>query len=98
VHKASRSPSACSFRLVTFKASPETDNMNNVNEKPTSAMEVETYHAESGYDEKSGLDRAGAIDAENIEHNMGVLESIKAYPAASWWAFVMSCTIVRFLP
>ena len=43
--------------------------MNNINEKPTSAMEIETHNAESGYgyDEKGGLDRAGAIDAENIE-------------------------------
>ena len=45
-------------------------------------------------DEKVNYDRAGAIDAENVEHNMGVLEAVRAYPAASWWAFVMSCTIV----
>lgn len=74
--------------------------MNNVNEKPVSAMEIENHHVESGYgvDEKGSLDRAGAIDAENLEHNMTVWQSVKAYPAASWWAFVMSCTIVRFLP
>ena len=91
-------PPACPSCLVTSKASPQTDNMSNLNEKPLPAMEVETHHAESGYDvdEKGGLDRAGAIDAENLEHSMGVWESIKAYPAASWWAFVMSCTIVRF--
>lgn len=93
-------PSACSFRLVSLKASPETANMNNINEKPTSAMEIETHNAESGYgyDEKGGVDRAGAIDAENLEHSMTVLQAIKAYPAASWWAFVMSSTIVRRLP
>ena len=45
--------------------------------------------------EKVNYDRAGAIDAENAEHIMGVLEAVRAYPAASWWAFVMSCTIVR---
>ena len=74
--------------------------MNDINEKPTSAMEIETHHAESGYgvDEKGGLDRAGAIDAENLEHNMTVWQAVKAYPAASFWAFVMSCTIVRCLP
>lgn len=45
--------------------------------------------------EKADLyNRAGAIDAENLEHNMGVLEAVRAYPAASWWAVVMSCTIV----
>ncbi|KAL2030090.1 hypothetical protein VTO58DRAFT_109283 [Aureobasidium pullulans] len=70
--------------------------MNNINEKPTSAMEIETHNAESGYgyDEKGGVDRAGAIDAENLEHSMTVLQAIKAYPAASWWAFVMSSTII----
>lgn len=73
--------------------------MNDVDEKPTSAMKIETHHAESGYgvDEKGGLDRAGAIDAEKLEHDMTVWQSVKAYPAASWWAFVMSCTIVRCL-
>jgi len=41
-----------------------------------------------------GYDRAGAIEAENAEHNMGVWEAVKAYPMASTWAFIMSCTIV----
>ncbi len=64
-------------------------------EKQTSASEVE---AQPGpvYDagEKVDYDRSGAMDAEEIEHNMTVLQAVKAYPAASWWAFVMSCTIV----
>tara|TARA_R110002060_G_scaffold62146_2_gene71575 strand:+ start:1187 stop:1750 length:564 start_codon:yes stop_codon:yes gene_type:complete len=38
--------------------------------------------------------KADAIEAENTEHNMGVLEAVRAYPMASFWAFVMSCTIV----
>lgn len=38
--------------------------------------------------------KADAIEAENAEHNMGVLEAVRAYPMASFWAFVMSCTIV----
>lgn len=48
------------------------------------------------YDEKSGVNafKAGAIEAENAEHNMTVLEAVRAYPMASFWAFVMSCTIV----
>jgi hypothetical protein len=35
------------------------------------------------------------IEAENVEHDMGVLDAVKAYPMAATWAFVMSCTIVR---
>ncbi|KAF2225218.1 putative maltose permease MAL31 [Elsinoe ampelina] len=37
---------------------------------------------------------AGAIDGEAFEHNMTVLEAVKMYPMASFWAFVMSCTII----
>ncbi|KAL1581824.1 hypothetical protein WHR41_09371 [Cladosporium halotolerans] len=36
--------------------------------------------------------KANAIEAENAEHNMTVIEAVKAYPMASFWAFVMSCT------
>lgn len=73
---------------------------NDITEKPTSAMEVEAQKGEPIYDaaEKELYDRTGAIDAENIEHKMTVMEAVKAYPAASWWAFVMSCTIVSSLP
>jgi len=42
--------------------------------------------------------KADAIDAENEEHNMTVLQAVRAYPMASFWAFVMSCTIVRGAP
>lgn len=56
-------------------------------------------HATSEHDvypEKSAAEyKAGAIEAENIEHNMGVMEAVKAYPMASFWAFVMSTCIVR---
>ncbi|KAG0647435.1 Maltose transport MAL61 [Hyphodiscus hymeniophilus] len=38
--------------------------------------------------------KADAIEAENTEHNMGVLEAVRAYPMASFWAFVMSFTII----
>lgn len=38
--------------------------------------------------------KADAIEAENAEHNMTVMQAVKAYPMASFWAFVMSCTIV----
>jgi len=76
--------------------------MNNLIEKPTSDA-VEAQPSSTGgpiYDdgEKVDYNRSGAIDAENIEHNMTVLEAVKAYPAASWWAFVMSATIVSSCP
>jgi SP family general alpha glucoside:H+ symporter-like MFS transporter len=78
--------------------------MNNVTtEKPTSASEIEAQPASTGgavydVDEKVDYDRTGAIDAEKIEHDMTVLQAVKAYPAASWWAFVMSATIVSSCP
>lgn len=62
-----------------------------------SASEVEAQPTSTGiYDvnEKVDYDRTGAIDAEKTEHDMTVVQAVKAYPAASWWAFVMSCTIV----
>ncbi|KFZ01804.1 hypothetical protein V500_00613 [Pseudogymnoascus sp. VKM F-4518 (FW-2643)] len=74
--------------------------MNNViTEKPTSASEVEAQPTSTGrpvydVDEKGDYNRTGAIDAEKIEHDMTVLQALKAYPAASWWAFVMSATII----
>jgi MFS transporter, SP family, general alpha glucoside:H+ symporter len=47
-------------------------------------------------DEKAKITdyKADAIFAENQENQMGVLEAVKAYPMASLWAFIMSCTIV----
>ena len=62
--------------------------------------EVEALPASTGgpvynVDEKVDYNRTGAIDAEQVEFNMTVLQAVKAYPGASWWAFVMSCTIVR---
>jgi SP family general alpha glucoside:H+ symporter-like MFS transporter len=77
--------------------------MNNViTEKPTSA-EIEAQPTSMGgpvydVDEKGDYSRTGAIDAEKIEHDMTVLQAVKAYPAASWWAFVMSATIVSSCP
>ncbi|KAH8680404.1 alpha-glucosides permease MPH2/3 [Ilyonectria robusta] len=38
--------------------------------------------------------KADAMEAEDAEHRMGVLEAVRAYPMASFWAFVMSCTII----
>lgn len=39
--------------------------------------------------------RLDAIEAENQEHSMTVMEAVRAYPMACFWAFVMSSTIVR---
>lgn len=62
-------------------------------EKAYPALEVEEPVA---YARKASVAdfRADAILAENAEHNMTVMQAIKAYPMASFWAFVMSCTIV----
>ena len=82
----------------------EISNMSNdVKEHHNSELEVEAQPTSKGgpvYDvgEKVSYDRSGAIDAEKIEHDMTVLQAVKAYPAASWWAFVMSCTIVSARP
>jgi SP family general alpha glucoside:H+ symporter-like MFS transporter len=72
---------------------------NDITEKPIPSSEVEAHPASTGGpvyddDQKVEYNRRGAIDAEKIEHDMTVLQAVKAYPAASWWAFVMSCTIV----
>lgn len=78
--------------------------MNNINtEKPNSSSEVEVQPSSTGgpvydVDEKVDYNRTGAIDAEKIEHDMTVLQAVKAYPSASWWALVMSCTIVSSCP
>jgi hypothetical protein len=60
-----------------------------------------TTSAEHVYDvtEKSVYNKAGAIEAENVEHNLTLIETVKAYPMATFWAFVMSFTIVSaFIP
>ena len=41
--------------------------------------------------------KADAIEAENAEHDMSVMDAVRAYPMASFWAFVMSSTIVSVL-
>lgn len=69
------------------------------------AQEIEAEGAFSQIDHAYDLDekahvadyKADAVEAENAEHNMGVLEAVRAYPMASFWAFVMSFTIVSCL-
>ncbi len=57
-------------------------------------------HAEHAEKPDSLGFKAAAIEAENLEHNMTVMQAVRAYPMASFWAFIMSFTIVRcfFLP
>lgn len=67
------------------------------------AKDIQVEKAIEHVDDSHNLDAAAkaaeykmaAIEAENAEHDMGVLEAVKAYPMAATWAFVMSCTIVR---
>lgn len=57
----------------------------------------ETIHVERADDEvKADMTqfKADAVEAENAEYSMTVLEAVKAYPMACFWAFVMSFTIV----
>ena len=56
-------------------------------------MFTEMEQAESNAIGKADF-RADAIEAENVEHAMTVMEAVKAYPMACFWAFVMSSTIV----
>lgn len=57
----------------------------------------ETQKNNSIYAEKAEIQdyKADAIEAENIEHNQTVLQAVRAYPWATFWAVVFSCTIVR---
>lgn len=70
------------------------------NKAGISEAKADEAHIDHAYDveAKKEIDMQGAIDAENQEHNMTVLEAVRAYPAASLWAFNMSCTIVSLTP
>ena len=46
---------------------------------------------------KMAEDKADAIEAETEEHSMTVLQAVRAYPRAAFWAVVMSSTIVSCL-
>ncbi|CAE7196088.1 hypothetical protein CFE70_007716 [Pyrenophora teres f. teres 0-1] len=57
---------------------------------------VSTQVEDAIMDEKAlkAHNKAAAVEAENAEHDMGVMEAVKAYPMAATWAFIMSCTII----
>jgi SP family general alpha glucoside:H+ symporter-like MFS transporter len=64
------------------------------NEKDPAALESKKFDDERAT--KASF-RHDAVEAENAEHSMTVLEAVKAYPMACFWAFVMSFTIVSHL-
>lgn len=71
-------------------------------EKPQDLAQIERHDVNTDHDldqkAQAAEYKADAIEAENAEYNMGVLEAVRAYPMASAWAFLMSCTIVRLFP
>jgi SP family general alpha glucoside:H+ symporter-like MFS transporter len=79
--------------------------MSDTVEKQAYGTDIQNEKGISRVEDSSALDekalaqqnKNAAIDAENAEHNMGVMDAIKAYPMAAFWAFVMSCTIVSLL-
>lgn len=73
--------------------------------KETGGGAPEISHTEKGIsqvDDAYNLDneaklesyKAAAMEAETAEQQSGVLQAVKEYPMAAFWAFVMSCTIV----
>lgn len=60
--------------------------------------EAQRHHIDhaADLDQKAAIQdfKTDAIEAENAEFQMGVIECVKAYPMAATWAFIMSCTIV----
>jgi len=70
----------------TYSSAPEVE---------VGADQVEhAYNADLDEKAKVADYKADAVEAENAEHNMGVLEAVRAYPMASFWAFIMSFCIV----
>jgi len=65
-------------------------------EDPESKPQISEEEYAATYSEKAPVSdfKAGAIEAENAEHAMGVIDAVKAYPMATFWAFVMSCCII----
>lgn len=76
--------------------------MSNIDDKPHGGAQKVEAEATFSQVDNADLDekarvvdyKADAVAAETAEHNMTVLEAVRAYPMASFWAFVMSFTIV----
>ncbi|KAJ6531576.1 putative maltose porter [Mycena vulgaris] len=77
---------------------------NGINTQPQAAYEIEAKPSfEKGHIEhedhtdlksKVANYKVDAIEAENSEHSMTVMEAVRAYPMACFWALVMSSTII----
>ncbi|KAJ6574336.1 putative maltose porter [Mycena capillaripes] len=74
---------------------------NGVGTQPQAAHGIEAKPSfEKGHLEHDDLKakiaeyKMDAIEAENSEHSMKVMEAVRAYPMACFWAFVMSFTII----
>lgn len=72
------------------------DHVTPYGDSPITEKGIAAQVEDTTMDEKAlkAHNKAAAVEAENAEHDMGVLEAVKAYPMAATWAFVMSCTIV----
>ncbi|GAB7362230.1 hypothetical protein MBLNU230_g2255t1 [Neophaeotheca triangularis] len=70
--------------------------MSHAGVNPEVKAHVDTNEHTYDIDEKTRVAdiKADAIEAENAEHRLGVIDAVKAYPMASLWAFIMSCTII----
>lgn len=71
-------------------------------EAKTSAHDIDTEKIErhgSVYaaEVKASDFKMDAIEAEKLEHQMGVLQAVRMYPMATFWAVVMSSMIVSGL-
>ncbi|KXT00365.1 hypothetical protein AC579_3811 [Pseudocercospora musae] len=66
------------------------------NDPESKAYQAEEVEHDAAFNEKASVAdfKRDAIEAENAEHQMTVLQAVRAYPMASFWAFVMSCTII----
>ncbi|KAH8765914.1 general substrate transporter [Diaporthe sp. PMI_573] len=62
-------------------------------EKGTGIAHVDDSH---NLDNEAKLEayKAAAMEAEVAEQQSGVVQAVKEYPMAAFWAFVMSCTII----
>jgi hypothetical protein len=75
----------------------ETNEVKSYGDAPITEKGI-TQVEDTHYDDQmktAAQNKAAAVEAENAEHAMGVIDAVKAYPMAATWAVVMSCTIVR---
>jgi hypothetical protein len=105
-HKAARLPHLPFLFLVLlshprYPQRKTSVNMSDLDSKsyggaPKAEGAISQVEHAANLDEKAHISdfKADAMEAEEAEHKMGVIEAVKAYPMASFWAFVMSFTIV----